>query len=330
MTCSSHRRAGVFSDQERNAMRKITTLVRLACLLSLLVLGSLSASALAADAVPQMTFATPKAAADAVLKAAKDNDDAALLDIFGQEYRKVIISPDRAQSQENRELISRAARQMLILRPDGDDKVTIVVGEAAWPFPVPLVREQGRWRFDTRRGAEEILNRRIGFDELKAIEVARAYVAAQFAYGAKDRNNDGVRQFAQRLGSSPGKKDGLYWNAGPGEETSPFGPLVAAARGYAEKRVSGAPYRGYYFKILTRQGPSAPGGKYSYVINGRLIAGFALVAYPAEYGNTGVMTFVVNHYGDVHQKNLGPGTAKIAGAMQSYNPDKTWTAVKDE
>src|SRR5208337_811489 len=213
---------------------------------------------------------------------------------------------------------------------ESDSKVILHVGNENWPFPIPIVKRDSRWFFDTEAGKEEILNRRIGEDELTAILVCRTYVKAQREYALKDWNGDGIIAYAQKLRSDPSKKNGLFWRTSPGEEMSPFGELIAKARmeGYKERKSlfkeEPTPFHGYYFKILTRQGKHAPGGKYNYIINGRMIAGFALVAWPAQWGDTGVMTFVVNQQGKVYQKNLGPRTAKIAKGMTTYDPDDTW------
>jgi hypothetical protein len=218
---------------------------------------------------------------------------------------------------------------------NSDSNATLEIGLDGWPFPIPLVKQDGQWFFDIVAGGEEILNRRIGMDELGAIAVCEGYVDAQREYASEDRLGDGVLAYAQFLTSTPGTHDGLYWPAkNPGEELSPLGPLIAEARaaGYrhSAKMLNDqqAPYHGYYFKILTRQGKNAPGGRYSYLINGRMLAGFALVAWPAKWGNTGVMTFIVNQEGRVNQKNLGPKTVKIAARIKTYDPDDTWTLAK--
>jgi hypothetical protein len=205
----------------------------------------------------------------------------------------------------------------------------LLIGDEAWPLPVPIVRAGDRWRFATEEGADEVVNRRIGANERNAIHALRAYVDAQRVYAARDRQGDGVLQYARNLASSPGKHDGLYWPAdeAKGEEESPFGPLIAAAAAHFKDHVTGDPYRGYYFRILTRQGKSAPGGAYSYVINGRMIAGFAMVAYPAQYGRTGVMTFIVNHNGKVYEKNLGENSAAIGARVASFDPGAGWNEV---
>jgi hypothetical protein len=211
---------------------------------------------------------------------------------------------------------------------EGDARAILVVGKDEWPLPIPIVKQDSGWHFDTKAGAQEIVDRRIGANELNAIEVCRAYVDAQTDYAMKDRNNDGFKEYAQKFVSSPGKHDGLYWPAQAGEEESPMGPLAASARaeGYGSTHVEGkrTPYYGYYYRILKAQGKSAPGGAVDYVVKGHMIGGFALVAFPAEYGVSGIMSFIVSYDGVVYQKDLGPSTAKIAGAMTRFDPDPTW------
>ncbi|MCE0497097.1 MAG: DUF2950 domain-containing protein, partial [Methylacidiphilales bacterium] len=215
-----------------------------------------------------------------------------------------------------------------------DSNVTLEIGADAWPFPVPLVKQDGKWFFDTAAGSQEILARRVGRDEIGAINVCNAYVVAQREYAGQDRLQDGVLAYAQLLHSTPGKHDGLYWPTLPGEALSPLGPLIAEAHGEGYHHTAQmlndeqAPYHGYYFKILTRQGKQAPGGAYDYVINGRMLAGFALIAWPAKWGNTGVMTFIVNQQGKVYQKNLGSSTVEIAKGITTYAPDDTWTPAQ--
>jgi hypothetical protein len=210
----------------------------------------------------------------------------------------------------------------------------LAIGADGWPFPIPLVKQEGKWFFDTDAGKQEVLARRIGRDEIGAINVCTAYVAAQREYASEDRMGDGVLAYAQILHSTPGKHDGLFWPSKPGEELSPFGPLIAEAHveGYhhTAKMLNDeqAPYHGYYFKILTNQGKHAPGGAYNYIINGRMIAGFALIAWPAEWGNTGVMTFIVNQQGKVYQKNFGASTFDIVRDITTYAPNDTWTPVQ--
>ena len=207
----------------------------------------------------------------------------------------------------------------------------MIVGKQEWPFPIPVVKKGQSWVFDTDKGKEEILNRRIGENELNTIQVMLAVVDAQREYAMKDRDKNELLEYAQKFVSDPGKKNGLYWEAKAGEAESPLGPIMAQARseGYRGKPASTPPpYHGYRYRILTAQGKDAPGGAYSYLVKGKMIGGFAVVAYPAEYGNSGVMTFIVNHDGKVFQKNLGKNTAGIASAMKEYNPDSTWQEVK--
>jgi Protein of unknown function (DUF2950) len=296
-------------------------------LLAALLLASTVSPALAQRPGMQRVFDTPEDAVKALVAAAKANDEGALVEIFGTKHRELIGTVDKARDRETRTRFAGAAEEYQLLRKEDDGRIMLVVGAEAWPFPIPLVKGGSGWRFDTEAGAEELLNRRIGANELAAIHTLRAFVDAQRQYAAKPRQSGDVRQFAQRVRSTPGKRDGLYWDADPakGEEPSPIGPLLPDAA----SRQPGAPYDGYYFKILTRQGLAAPAGRYSYVINGRMIAGFAMVAFPAEYGETGVKTFIVNHYGVVYEKDLGPRTVSIAKAMTEYNPDSTWSAVTE-
>ncbi len=293
----------------------------------LLLILTTASQARAAAAEAQTSFGTPEAAVEAFLTALKNNDEGGLLDIFGREHAGRLLTKDKAAAREGRQRLYQVAQEVLTLRKDSQDRVVLVIGPEAWPFPIPLVRSGTEWRFHTAEGVEEILNRRIGEDELNAIAVNRAYILAQRQYASTIRDGTGVRKFAQRLRSTPGKQDGLYWEAAAaGGEESPFGPLVAE---YLKAAKLGDPYMGYYFRILTRQGSNAPGGRYNYVINGNMIAGFALVAFPADYGKTGVMTFLVSHHGKVYQKDLGPRTLEIARGMREYNPDATWKEVAE-
>jgi Protein of unknown function (DUF2950) len=210
------------------------------------------------------------------------------------------------------------------------DTVTVRVGADDWPLPIPLVKQGERWRFDARQGREEIIARRIGRNEIYTTQTCLAYVDAQREYYAEDRNGDGILEYARQFASTAGKRDGLYWPTQPGEPPSPLGDLVARARAEGYRRSDGGgptPYYGYLYRMLTAQGPAAPGGAYDYVVRGHMIAGFALVAFPAQYGVSGVMTFIVNHDGVVYQKDLGPSTRSIAVAMRTFNPDGTWAKV---
>ncbi|HSK28830.1 MAG TPA: DUF2950 domain-containing protein, partial [Candidatus Limnocylindria bacterium] len=212
---------------------------------------------------------------------------------------------------------------------DGD-RTILNVGNQEWPFPIPLVNKSGSWVFDTDQGREEILNRRIGENELNTIQSLLAVVDAQREYAMKDRDRNALLEYAQKFVSDPGKRNGLYWETKAGEEPSPLGPIMLRLRaeGYKAAPNTPVPYQGYYFRILTAQGKDAPGGAYSYMVKGKMIGGFAVVAHPAEYGNSGVMTFIVNHDGKVFQKDLGGKTAAIAKGMKTYNPDKSWEEVK--
>jgi len=294
-----------------------------------LALALLVAAPLVAAAAPQETFATPDAAVEALMAALKADSDPAMIAIFGEAHKDLILTSDRAGTSATRAKILAAMQTLRVLREPSADRRVLVIGDEAWPVPIPIVRTGERWRFATEEGADEIVNRRVGGNERNAIYVLRAYIDAQRAYATRDRDGDGVLQYAQKLSSVPGKHDGLYWpaDAAKGEEASPFGPLVAESGGYSKGRVEGDPYRGYHFRILTRQGKSAAGGDYGYVINGRMIAGFAMVAYPAEWGKSGVMTFIVNHNGKVYEKNLGKDSTAIGAKMTTFNPDAGWKEV---
>jgi hypothetical protein len=318
--------------------------VRIAVLVILPLLAFVSLNLLRSDSVSaaqkqvekQTLFASPEEAVKMLVDAAKAKDRAALGEIFGPSSLQQLLSGDPVQDNHEMDQFAAAVEKSAKLARVNDVKFTLTIGERNWPFPIPIVKEESRWRFDTRAGADEILNRRIGENELSAILACRAYVLAQWQYFTEaDADKDGVAEYAQKFISSRGTRDGLYWDTADGERPSPLGSLVAAARaeGYGPKNDSSAPkrapYHGYYFKILTRQGAHAPGGKYNYIINGNMIAGHALVAYPDKWGSSGVMTFIVNQQGRVYQKNLGPKTAQIAGSMTEYNPDPSWKLVAE-
>jgi hypothetical protein len=283
-------------------------------------------------ATPQETFATPEAAADALMAALKADGDVPLMALFGDEHKVKLFDPDPAAAKANRARIVASMQTLRVLKEPSAGRRILVIGDNAWPVPFPIVKTGDRWRFATEEGVEELINRRVGGNERNAIYSLRAFVDAQRAYASRDRDGDGVLQYARKVMSSPGKQDGLYWPADPakGEEASPFGPLIAEAAPYTAGHKAGDPYRGYYFRILPQQGKNAAGGAYSYVINGRMIAGFAMVAYPAYYGESGVMTFIVNHNGVVYQRDLGPNTPKLAPGITSFDPGKGWSVVKPE
>jgi len=294
------------------------------CALGLALALSIAALPMRLKAEGEQQFDSPEAALTALTNAATNGPVA-----------QELISPDVVQRTEGFNMFVQHLGEKAELVRESDDREILNIGADGWPFPIPLVKgSDGKWFFDTAAGKEEILNRRIGADELGAIDVCHGYVEAQREYAGADRNNDEVLEYAQHLMSTPDTHDGLYWPAhNPGDEESPLGPLVAAARDEGYHRRTGllteeqTPYHGYYFRILTRQGKHAPGGKYNYIINGHMIGGFALVAWPAQYGNTGVMTFIVNQRGKVFQKDLGPKTASKAKSITSYDPDETWCAA---
>jgi hypothetical protein len=288
-----------------------------------------------AGASTQRLFSSPEDAVKALTDAVKAKDETAIDQIFGPSG-KDLRSGDKVQdAAEFDELAGNLAEKTSLVR-ESDSRVLFHIGNENWPFPIPIVKKEGQWFFDTEAGKEEILNRRIGENELTAILVCRTYVKAQREYTLKDWDGDGIFAYAQKLRSDRGKRNGLFWRAAPGEAVSPLGELVAKARmeGYKKEKAvfkedEPSPFHGYYFKILKRQGKNAPGGTYNYIINGNMVGGFALVAFPANWGKSGVMTFIVNQQGKVYQKNLGPDTLKTAGNMKVYNPDKTWTPVKE-
>ena len=277
------------------------------------------------------TYASPEDAAQALATAAGAKDREAVRALFGLATDE-LVAADPVQAANDLEKFVEAFQAKHQLTPQSDTVVVLEIGQHDWPFPIPLVKQDGRWYFDTNAGKQELLNRRIGRDELATLETVRAYVDAQREYASRDRNGDEVLQYAQKFASTPGQKDGLYWSPDLDGEISPLGPLVAEARGEGYRRKGKdepVPYHGYLFKILTRQGRYAPGGRYDYIINGNMIAGFALVAWPAQHGESGVMTFIVNQQGRVYQKNLGPKTGTLAAAMKEYDLDSSWQLSPD-
>jgi Protein of unknown function (DUF2950) len=281
-----------------------------------------------ASAFGQELFNTPETAVDALVSAAKSQDREAVLRVLGPDGRAIVISGDSVADRNARERFLSAYDAKHAIELEGDGTRTLIAGNDDWPFPIPLVNKDGEWRFDTKAGLDEILRRRVGRNELSAIQVSLAYVQAQNEYAALDPGGLGPHAYAQRIVSRPGKKDGLYWPTADGEAPSPLGDLAARAAAEGYKTGGGPiPYHGYYYRILTRQGASASGGAYDYVVKGKMIGGFALLAFPAQYGNSGIMTFMVNHDGTVFQKDLGPNTAARARNINSFAPDQTWTKV---
>lgn len=291
---------------------------------SLVAALSLALPALAQETttIPPKTFETPVDASDAFITAAKSGEPQAILEIFGDKHKDLIGTADPERDKELRAKVAAMAVERRRFRFNDDNSVTMVIGAEAWPFPVPIVKTDKGWQFDADTGIGEIVKRRIGENELSAIDSMRAYLAAQREYASIPRDGSKVRQFARQFQSSRGKMDGLYWPAdlAKGEAPSPAGPEI---------KDPSIPHAGYHFKILTSQGDAAPAGKYDYIINGHFIGGFAMIAWPAEYGKTGIMSFIVNHYGDVHEKDLGAETATTAHAITEYNPDDTWEKMEE-
>jgi hypothetical protein len=284
-------------------------------------------SAIAADA-KQKSFKSPEEAVGALVGAVKSNDTKELLMILGPSGKELIFSGDEVADKSGRERFVKAYEEKNKLVSENDKKIILYVGNEEWPYPLPIVKRVENWHFDTMAGKEEILNRRIGRNELNAIKVCLAYVDAQREYILKDRDKDMLLEYAQKFVSDHGQKNGLYWEAKEGEEQSPLGPLMAkaAGEGYTEKRPIGKrdAYHGYYYRILKSQGKNARGGEYDYIVNGKMTGGFALVAYPAEYGDSGIMTFIVNQDGVAYEKDLGKKSENIATAMKKFDPDKSW------
>jgi len=280
------------------------------------------------------TFATPQAAVEALAKAAKAKDREALRILFGLSADELVAS-DQVQATNELEQFVASFDATNRLVSASETTRFLEIGPNAWPFPIPVVKREGGWFFDTEAGKEELINRRIGKNELETLQTMRAYVQAQREYAARDRDGDEVLEYAQRLISTEGAKDGLYWPPDLDGELSPLGPLVARAQGQGydvRSRGQGEadqPFHGYFFRVVTRQGKHAPGGKYDYLINGNMIGGFALVAWPAEYGESGIMTFIVNQQGRVYQRDLGEKTPKLASALKAYDPDATWAVSPD-
>ncbi|HSU52851.1 MAG TPA: DUF2950 domain-containing protein [Candidatus Dormibacteraeota bacterium] len=297
--------------------------------ITLLLASVLICPGAAQSATTGKTFTTPEEAVAALRVATSGGDTNALREIFGPASDD-LLNPDRVQAANDLAKFNAALVATNHLVRISATNIELEVGADLWPFPVPLVKNSSGWYFDTDAGEDELLSRRIGKNELSTLETVRAFVDAQREYASRDRDGDGVLEYAQKLSSSPGKKDGLFWPEDLDGELSPLGPMVADAQaegyGLGKKNRSSEPsaFHGYYFKILERQGKHAPGGKYNYVINGNMIGGFALVAWPASYGDSGIMTFIVNQQGRVYQKDLGEATSKIVRKMDTYDPDPSW------
>jgi hypothetical protein len=324
---------GIKQEQAMHTIRNNGSTWTLCCLgiaLVVSVFGLLGCTGSAGHS-KQIGFVSGADAANAFVKAMRQDDKDKLLKILGPDGKELIWSGDEVSDRQKREMFVKAYDEQHTINVE-KDKGVLVVGKNDWPFPIPIVKENGKWVFDTVSGKEEILNRRIGRNELDTIQVMLAIVDAEREYATKDRDGDGILQYAQKFKSDPGNENGLYWETKEGQQPSPLGPLAAKARdeGYAKKKSSEepSPYHGYFYRILTAQGARAGGGAYDYIVDGKMIGGFAAVAYPAEYGNSGVMTFIVNHDGVVYQKDLGSDTQQKAKAMERFDPDETWTKVQ--
>jgi hypothetical protein len=285
----------------------------------------------ATPAPGQETFATPRQAGRALLSAAEADDMGTLSKIFGPEADEILNSGDAVADKASRANFVEKAKRLMVERIDANDpnQGTLLIGADRFPFPIPLARSAGRWYFDTKKGKTEILVRRIGSNELDAIAACKAYVDAQYDYASEDRNKNGVPEYARKLISSSGKRDGLFW---PGADAPPTQLAAdvkrAQAEGYRKEDDAPTPYHGYYFRILTAQGPSAKTGVQEYVVHDLMIGGFALVAWPAEYGVSGVKTFLVNHDGVIYEKDLGASTSSLVEKMTAFNPDAAWRQVR--
>lgn len=298
--------------------------------LRLLVLTSLALAPLS-DAWAQQRFGSAQSAASSLATAVEKGDETALRTILGPHGHRLISSGDAVADARNRASFNHAYAQGHEIVFNGAQEAQLLIGQQGWPLPIALVRlANGKWRFDPARGEVEILTRRMGANELAAIQTCLAVVEAEREFAARDADGNGLREYAARFTSTPGQRDGLYWPTEPQENLSPLGPMLAAAatEGYLGTGTgSSEPYQGYLYKILTQQGPDASGGAYSYLVNGQMIAGFALLAYPARYGASGIMSFVVSQDGTVYQKDLGRNTAAAAHQQDSFNPDATWRRV---
>jgi Protein of unknown function (DUF2950) len=279
----------------------------------------------------QRSFATPEEAATALLQALKSEDLDKLRAIFGPDAQQALSSGDPLLDRHDRAVIALAMQQSWRWEARDAKNRMLVIGDERWPFPVPLTKKANGWQFDTQAGQEEVLARRVGRNELFIIDLCRAYPTMQQKYASQPHDGKPAGLYAKKIRSTPGRQDGLYWSTKAGEQASPLGDLAAeaATEGYAVDNNQPAPFWGYYFRILTAQGKSAPGGARSYIIDDDMSGGFALIAYPARYGYSGVMTFIVNQSGVVYQKDLGPETSKLAGSLNEYNPDKSWKIVQE-
>ena len=301
----------------------------LCCIIAVAVLVVVIPPLTQAASSPQKTFSSPEEAVKGLVAAVRANNSKAMLAILGPSSRELIFSGDAVADKTGREHFLKAYDQKHALQQQKPGRWVLTVGEDSWPMPIPVVKKGAQWVFNTQEGKQEILSRRIGRNELHVMDVLHAYVGAQHEYASKDCSGHGKVEFAQRLISTTGKHDGLYWESKEGEEESPLGPLMAKAADEGYPKTALSPFHGYYFRTLKGQGANAVGGAYDYIVKGKMILGFALVAYPAKYGNSGVMTFIVNQEGVIYEKNLGATTMKKAEAMTLFDPDETWKKVEE-
>ena len=298
---------------------------------ALILVCSIVLAAQGMAAVAQKIFASPEEAVSALIDALTKDDQKALQSILGTDGASLLSSGDPVADKQGRGKFLEMIVEKHAIEADGQTKAILVVGRDDWPFPIPVVNKGKGWYFDTGEGKEEILNRRIGKNELSTIQTMLAVVDAQREYAMKDLDGDGFLEYAEKFWSDAGKKNGLHWETKEGEEPSPLGELAAEAwaEGYKKRdpKDKPIPYHGYYYRMLMKQGKSATGGAYDYIVKGSMVGGFAVVAYPAEYDNSGIMTFIVNHDGVVYQKDLGKNTEGIAKDMKIFDPDKTWNKV---
>ena len=298
------------------------------CFWLLGVASQMNAQSLATSTAKPRAFTTPEEAAEALIDAAEKFDEASLKEILGPDSYDIVNTGEPARDREVAKEFAALgrAKKELSLDPRNARRAFLSVGDDGWPFPVPIVKQAGKWFFDTKAGRQEILYRRIGGNELDAIQICRGFVEAQHEYALAKRDDSGVNQYAQRIISTPGKQDGLAWQNADGTWGGPIGEKVASAiaRGYTNRS---EPYRGYFFKVLKGQGPQAPLGELDFVVKGVMIGGFALIAFPAQYRLTGVKSFMVSHDGVVYEKDLGPNTLELAAKIERFNPDKSWSPV---
>ena len=312
-----------------SAMTSRTFMQAFSLLCLAFAIAALSPSGAAASSTEgtQKKFGTPEEASEALIAAAERFDLAALKEILGPDGLDLVVTADEVQDKNQAAAFAAQAREKMQIVRDSKKVAILSVGAEDWPLAVPIVRDGGKWRFDTKAGRQEMLHRRIGRNELDAIEVCRGYVEAQLEYASEKHDGMLVNQYAQRVVSTPGRQDGLAWRAPDGSWQGPVGEGIARviAEGYSDRY---EPYHGYYFKILKGQGPSAPFGEMDFLVRGVMIGGFALVAAPADYAVTGVKTFIVSHDGVVFEKDLGPETLEAFRSMTRYDPDPTWSPVE--